>query len=211
MVWLSTISSAIPALGAAFNLFGHKGKSPASAANKYLSQIPGQAHQAYDPYVQAGQGAMTQQQEQIKNLFGGQTQNMLGESFKESPGYQYALKQALEAGNNAAAAGGMLGTPAHEQQNMEIGQGLASKDFNDYMNRQQDLYKTGFSGNQDINHMGLDANKQIMDLISQVLAQQGSNAYNTQAGKNAGQGDSIKALMQALSQMLGGGQQQQQY
>ena len=92
MDWYKTISSAIPALGAGFNLFGHKGKSPASAANKYLSQIPGQAHQAYDPYVQAGQGAMTQQQEQIKNLFGGQTQNMLGESFKESPGYQYATK-----------------------------------------------------------------------------------------------------------------------
>jgi len=38
----------------------------------------------------------------------------LGQGYKESPGYQFKLKQAMMAGDNAAAAGGMAGTPQHQ-------------------------------------------------------------------------------------------------
>ncbi len=185
------------AAGGFASLFGKGQKNPADAANKYISQIPGQTQQYYQPYMEAGKGAMGELQNQYKDLLGGNVQNRLGESYKQSPGYQFALEQALSAGNNAAAMGGQLGIPAHEQRNMATAQGLASQDYDKYLQNQMGLYGAGLQGNQQFNQQGFEANKSYADQIAQALAQQGNYAFAGQTGQN-------QARQQGLSDILGG-------
>ncbi len=46
------------AAGGIAGLFGVGGKNPANAASKYLDQIPGAIKPYYDPYINAGKGAL---------------------------------------------------------------------------------------------------------------------------------------------------------
>ncbi len=166
-------------------LFGlGKGKNPADAANKRLDEIPGKTKGYYDPYMQAGQGALGSLQNQYADLLGGNTQSKLGESYKQSPGYQRALQEALGGGNNAAAAGGMLGTPAHQEQNMNLASDIASKDYNNYLQNQIGLYGQGLQGQQGLNQMGYNANTGYADMLANLAQQQGQYDYAGQAGKN---------------------------
>ena len=183
--------------GGLASVFGKGQKNPADVANKYISQIPGQTQQYYQPYMEAGKGAMGGLQNQYKDLLGGNVQNKLGENYKQSPGYQFALQQALQGGSNAAAAGGQLGMPAHEQQNMATAQGLASQDYGNYIQNQMGLYGMGLQGNQGLNQMGYNANTDYANNIANALNQQGAYAFMGQQGKN-------QARQQGLSDILGG-------
>ncbi len=188
---------AAQAAGGFAGLFGKGQKNPADVANQYISQIPGQTQQYYQPYMEAGKGAMSELQNQFKNLLGGNVQNQLGESYQQSPGYKFALEQALQAGNNAAAAGGQLGIPAHEQQNMAIAQGLADQDYSKYLQNQMGLYGLGLQGNEGLNQMGYNANTDYATNIANALAQQGAYAFMGQQGKN-------QAKQQSLGDIFGG-------
>jgi hypothetical protein len=167
-----------------FGMFG-KQKNPADAANKYINQIPGATEPYYSPYINAGKGAMGDLQNQYKDLIGGNVQNQLGANYKESPGYQFKLQQAMGAGNRAAAAGGMSGTPAHEQMSMETANGLASQDYNDYIKNQMGLYGLGTGIGQDIFGKGYGASGDMASTLGNSLSQQAGYGYAGQAGKNA--------------------------
>lgn len=176
------------AAGGLFGMFGKKNKNPADAANGYLDQIPGQVNPYYQPYMDAGKGALNTLQGQYGNLLNntGDVYNKLAGGYKESPGYQFALKQALGAGQNSSAAGGMLGTPADQQQQMGIAQDLSSKDFGNYMQNQMGLYGAGLSGMGNINQMGFDASTGYGNMLGSILGQKAQNAFSGQAGMNQG-------------------------
>lgn len=202
--WIMKMMGGAGAVGGGlWNQF-HPGKNPADTANEYIDQIPGQTKPYYSPYMDAGKGALEDLQNQNKGLLGGTTQNDLGASYKESPGYKFALEQALQGSNNAYAAGGQLGLPQHMQSNMEQAQGIAAKDYNDYMNRQTDLYKTGYGGTQDINKQGFDANKSYADQMAQALAQKGAYGFMGQQGKNSENAKNNSSIWSGLG-MIGGG------
>lgn len=188
---------AAQAAGGFAGLFGKGQKNPADAANQYISKIPGQTQQYYQPYMEAGKGSMSELQNQYKNLLSGDVQNKLGESYQQSPGYKFALEEALQSANNAAAAGGMLGIPAHEQQNMAIAKALASQDYDKYLQNQMGLYEMGIQGNQGLNQMGYNANTDYATNIANALAQQAAYAFMGQQGKN-------QAKQQSLGDIFGG-------
>ncbi len=167
-------------------LFGGN-SNPADKANRRLDQIPGQAGQYYDPYIGAGQGALGSLQGQYPGLLNnpGGKMNDIGQSYKQSPGFQFALEQALGAGNRSAAAGGMAGSPMNQQMNMQTATDMASKDYNDWMKNALGLYGAGLSGEQGMSQMGFEAGKSKSDLIAQQLAQQAAYDYQGQAAKNA--------------------------
>lgn len=181
--------SALPGIGSAIGgiagLF-HKQKNPADAANKYLDKIPGAMQPYYQPYMQAGKGALGNLQNMYGELTGnpGELFSRLGAGYQASPGYQFALKQALAAGGNAAAAGGMLGTPQHRDNNMETAQGLASKDFENYINHVLGLYGQGREGLEELNKLGYGANTGYGNVLGSVLGQQAQNAFTGQTGLN---------------------------
>lgn len=181
----------------------HPGKNPSTDTINTLNGIPGKVQPFYQPYQESGKTALNDLQTQNKGLLGGTTQNDLGAGYKESPGYKYALQQALQEGNNAQAAGGMLGTPQHQEQNMDVASGLASRDYNNYMDRQTNLYNTGYNGTSHLNDQGYDANKGMADTVGNVENLKGGYQYAGQAGKNKEHADLLNQIFSGLG-MIGG-------
>lgn len=172
------------------------GKNPSEAAQGYLSQIPGAVNPYYQPYINAGQQAMGQTQGIYNQMSQnpGDYYNQIASGYKESPGYQFKLQQGLNAGNNAAAAGGMSGSPAHQQQNIGIAEGYANQDFNDYLQHVLGINTAGLQGQENALGRGMTASTGYGDILGQLLGSQGQYAYAGQAGKNQQQGNNLSNL-----------------
>lgn len=171
-------------LGGLAGLFGFgKGKNPADVANQTLQQIPGQTQQYYQPYMDAGNQSMSQ----LMQMLGQNptdTYNKLGEGYKQSPGYKFQLEQALASGNSANAAGGMLGSPQHVQQNEELAQNVAAKDYDEYMKNVLGLNSQNMQGLSGLAGLGANAANQYGSGIASNLGQQAQYGYAGQAGQN---------------------------
>lgn len=161
----------------------------------YLAQMEPMLHQYYDPYINNGQQAMGTLNEQYAMLLNDPAamQAMLGSGYEQSPGYQYQYDTAMNAGNQAAAAGGMLGTPAHDTQMMGTAQGLASQDYWKYYGNNQNLYNQGLSGTQDMFNTGYNASNQMAGGMGSMYGNQANLAYANNQSQN-----------QMLSSLLGG-------
>lgn len=172
-------------------LFGG-GKNPADAANKYIGQIPGQTSPYLNPWFQAGQQAIPGLQEQYAGLMGdpGGMLNKIGEHYQQSPGLHFAIQQALQGAGHAAAAGGMAGSPQHEQQNEQLANDLAAQDYYKWLGGATGLYGQGLAGQQGLSQQGQQAGQSMADIISQALAQQANLAYAGQQAKNQQQSGS---------------------
>lgn len=175
------------------NLFkgGMGGKNPADAAMPYLNQIPGQTNQYYQPFFDAGKGALNPLQDEYTKLLSdpGGWMNKIGEGYQQSPGFKSAMEQAMQAGGHAAAAGGMAGTPQHSFQDMKMATDLSNQDYNNYMQNALGLYGQGLTGEQGMAGMGQQAGQSMADMIAQTLAQQGNLAFQGQAQQNKNKGD----------------------
>lgn len=90
--------------------------------------------QDQQPWLQAGQNALTQMQALNSGDFS---------SFKESPDYQFAFNQGLQGLDRSAAARGSLFSGGHSADLMQFGQGLASQNYSNFYNRLAGLSGTG--------------------------------------------------------------------
>lgn len=182
--------------------------NPADAATGYLSQIPGDVSPYYDPYISAGGQAMGALGTQYGQLLSdpGAFINQVGSSFKQSPGYQFQVDQATSAENQAAAAGGMVGSPQEQQQLGEITNQLANKDYYNYLGNALNEYGLGLSGTQDINKMGYGASTQMAQDVMDALSSSASAAYSGQAYEDQQKQQSntqSQALMGSLMKIAG--------
>ena len=119
------------------NMFGGGGSIPnMGQSNNYLSQIQPSIDRYLQPYIGAGQNAMGTLQEQYGNLINDPSamMNKFGSGYQQSPGYQYNVDQATKGANNAAAAGGFIGSPQQQEYMAKQIGGLASQDYNQYLN-----------------------------------------------------------------------------
>ena len=171
------------------NLFG--GKNPADSAMPYLNQIPGQTQQYQQPWMQAGKDQLPGLQDQYSQLMNdpGGKMNKIGEGFKESPGFKFAMQQALQGGNHAAAAGGMAGSPQHEQQNMQMATDLGNQEYGNWMENALGMYGQGLQGSQGMANQGQEAGQSMADMIAQTLAQQANLSFNGQQQQNQNKSD----------------------
>lgn len=182
------------------------GKNPANAAMPYYGAIPGRTQPYQEPWFNAGKNMLPQLTGEYGNLMsdpGGRI-NKIGESYKESPGYRFAMQQALQGAGHAAAAGGMAGSPEHEQRNMQLSNDIASQDYNKWMSNALGEYNQGLSGGQNISGQGQQSGKEIADMIAHALAQQGILSYQGQSQSNQNRSDLIHSIAQALGSILGG-------
>jgi hypothetical protein len=191
--------------GGLYNLFGG-GPGISKEANKYLNQIPGAMQPYYQPYMGAGQNALGQLMGQYGQLTGstGDVYNRLAGGYQQSPGFQSALKQALGAAGNQAAAGGMTGTPQAQLQSADVAGTLSQKDFGDYMGRMMGLYNTGLQGMSGINQMGYDASTGYGNMLGSILGQQGQYAAMEKAMRNQQRGQGMGQLFGGLGTLAAG-------
>lgn len=200
--------------------------SPYDAAAEHYNKIPGTISPYFNPYIQAGHGAMDQLQGQYGNLMGNRAplqgqynqlmndpngvMNRIGGGFQQSPGFNFQMKQAMNAANNAAAAGGMVGSPQHQQQSAEMASGIANQDYYNYLNHALGLYGSGLSGSQGMygaglqglqgmNQIGYNASDQLAGGLASSLMNQGNLAYSGQAAQNQAQGQQMGDIFGGLA------------
>jgi hypothetical protein len=188
-----------------YNMFG--ASNPSDAASGYLNQIPGTISPYYNPYIQAGQGALGSLQGQYGNLLNdpGALMSHLAGGYKQSPGYQWNLNQAEGSANNAAAAGGMAGSPQHQQIAGTIASGLASQDYNNYLQNVLGLYGRGLQGQEGLNQMGYGASDSLARQLSDALQSQSKLGYAGSINQNQQQGGGMGSLLSGLGGLFMGG------
>lgn len=199
----SGMGAAFGGIGAGLGqMFMGGGDNPSDAANKYYNRIPGMLEKYMNPYIEAGQQAipgLESQYGQLMNDPGGRL-NQMGSSYQQSPGFKFALQQALQGAGHAAAAGGMAGSPQHEQQNMQIATNLANQDYNNWIKNAMGMYGQGLEGEQGLYNRGAQTGVGLGEDIGSVFANQGGLAAAGQAGQNS-------ANSQMWGNLLGGAAQ----
>lgn len=168
-------------------LLGQSGqKSPYDVAYNELGKIPGQVEQYMSPYMDAGKNALPTLQNQYSNLLNnpGGAINQIGQAYQQSPGLDFQMKQALAAQQNAAAAGGMAGSPQHELQSMTIANNLANQDFNTWLSNALGMYSKGLGGEEDLYKTGYGASKDFSDTVGNTAMSQALMKMMEQKDKN---------------------------
>ena len=133
----------------------HGGKNPADAAMPYLEQIPGKTEGYLGSYSDTGkqsnqllqdalQGLLTDPQGFLNDIMGG---------YQPSSGYEAKKKELLGQASNTAAAGGFTGTDSDVRNQLGITDELMSKDMQDYLNNVLGIFKTGMTGESDLQSM----------------------------------------------------------
>lgn len=187
-------------------LFGTNGgmPNPSDAAKGYLDNIPGTIKPYYDPYIDAGKQSLSQLMGQYSGLINDPTSimNKMGSTYKQSPGYQFNMNQGMNAINNAESAGGMLGTPSHQQYAGQMASNLASQDYNTYLHNAMGMYGQGLSGMNDINHMGYQASNDLAGALASNMQNQAGLAFQGQANQNQQQSDQAGNLFKIGGSIL---------
>lgn len=154
-------------VGTAIGGFGTSmfGSDPYEEAMKYMDDYYAQLGQHYDPYIQHGMSFYPELQRQYMQMMTspGSVQQSLGSSYQASPGYQYQMDQAMNAGNMAAAAGGMTGSPAHQKQMMNTAANIANQDYYNYLGNQLGIMNQGIAGAQGMYNTGYGATTNKMN------------------------------------------------
>lgn len=184
---LGSLGGAGTALGGLAGLFGNKNKNnPANDAMKYLNQIPGQTGQYFQPWINKGNVAS----DKLSNQYNKMTTNpgdlyaSLGKGYQQSPGYQFKLNQALDAGANASARGGMLGTPQDQQYAQQTAHDISNQDYEDYMNHILGIYGSGQQGLQGQQTIGANMSQDYGNSLANLLGQQAQYAFMGKQGQN---------------------------
>lgn len=206
-------------------LFGG-GSNPYDKASQYYNQIPETLRPYFEPYINQGMNTGNQLNQQYGQLTGnlpalqstydqlihdpGSVMSRIGQGYQQSPGFQWQLNQGMNAANNAAAAGGMAGSPQHQQKAAQMAEGLANQDYWNYMNKglglydtglgsKQGLYNTGVQGMQNVYNTGYNAADSLAGGLAANLMNQGNLAFAGQAAQNQNQGASWGNIFSGLA------------
>lgn len=204
--------------------------NPYDKASKFYDQIPDTIKKYFEPYMQQGQRAGGQLEGQYGQLTGlggnlmnqygslmnnpSDIMNKIGGGYQQSPGYKFQLDQAMNAANNAAAAGGMAGSPQHQQQASTMASGLANQDYWNYLNHglnmygaglqgQQGLYGAGLEGLGNMYNRGFQGSSELGNSLANSLATQGNLSYAGQASQNKSRGDLFGNLIGGAASIFG--------
>ena len=179
------------------NLFARE--DPSKEANKYLSQIPAVGRQSYNPFIQGGQeaGGILKNEYQ-KQLNPTAFIDEIMKHYQTSQGAQY-LQDKLGRGIGAtAAAGGIAGTPEHQQEYGEL-----ANNMQQYLMNALGVHGAGITGEENFYNKGYDASKELADLLGGTLSSQGTLGYMGAQQKNTDRNALLNALVKALSQGSG--------
>jgi hypothetical protein len=171
-------------------------KNPADAAMPELNKIPNYLNSAYQPYIDAGNKSLGNLQSQYGNMVSnpGDILNNIGSGFQKSPGFDFALQQALQASNNAQAAGGMAGSPQHEQLNMGIATNLGNQEYNDWISKALGIYGQGTQGEQELSNQGYNASNELVQSLVNSMLQKAGLQYQGQNAENQHEGGALGAF-----------------
>lgn len=123
---------------------------------QFQEQVYGDQKQNEAPFVQAGQTSIQELMKQLQNGTFGPNSIAAPASFKaptladaqQTPGYQFQLKQGLQAIDQGAAARGGLNSGATQQSEQQYGSNLADTTYGNIFNQALSTYNAGLSDYQ---------------------------------------------------------------
>lgn len=196
-------SLSMGAAGAGIGSLFSNYKNPADQAFPFMQKAEQTLPQYYNPYIQAGQraqpgleqayGDMMNPNELIKRIGGG---------YQESPGYQFSRDQAMRSMNNAQAAGGMLGSPQHEQEAGTLATNLANQDFYNYLQQALGQFNQGVQGKQGLYNTGAQASMGLGDNLASLFGNEGMLRYEGQNTENQHEGGQMGGMFGGLMSLL---------
>src|SRR6185312_1426877 len=119
-------------------------ESAANQASQTQMSMYDRLQQNEQPYMQAGQGALSQLQS-LYGLPGGKGMNgqQIGNLLTSLPGYQFQMQQGTQAIDRSEAAKGLLNSGATGKALTQYGQGLGSSYFGQYVGGLQSMSNQG--------------------------------------------------------------------
>lgn len=130
------------------------------------------------------------------------------ESFRASPGYQYALQQGLQGVQRGEAAHGLRGSGAEQRALLRESQGLASQDYGQYQQRLAGLAGMGAGAAQQGAQAAYGAGRGLASVVGQFAPQEA--ALWERGGQASAEAEMAAARVQQAedaqqSQMIGQG------
>lgn len=171
----------------------------AKQAQQHLQQVGNMGREYYDPYIQQGQQAW----KGLEPIYGQMSQNpndflsSIFSNYQQSPGFQRQQQNALQAGNNSAAAGGFAGTNQHRSDQMDLAQALQGQDMQQFLQNILGIQGSGMSGLENANTRGFEGARSLTDLLANVGGSRASLSYQNGANNRNNQ-------MFGMSQIGGG-------
>lgn len=185
------------------NIFGGGQAQGYRDQMNYLNQIP-QQWNSLDPFIQAGQNQLPGFTNLLSQLQNGSYVNNAMKNFYQSPLYQNQMNAALAGANQAAAAGGQLGTPASQQAAEQAAGAIASQNQNAYLQNVMQGAGMGLSGGENIIGLGSQDALQKANAMSDLLQAQGDTAYNEDRANATGMDNALAFGLNGLATAFGG-------
>lgn len=179
-------------------------KNPSKGVDPYFNEAKQTGKNYLNPYINRGQQAGNQ----LPGIYEGMLNpndliGKIGAGYQKSPGYDWQLNQGENAISNAASAGGMIGTPQHQQQAGQLAGNLANQDFWNYLKEALGLYGGGVKGLEGLNTQGFQGSEDLVSLLSSILGTQGAYKYAGNAAMNAGEAKRGENIFGGLGNLIG--------
>lgn len=164
-----------------------------------LNQQYGYGQQVLQPWETQGLNAFGQYGQAINGMSNPvQFYNNIMNQYQMSPAAQLQMQQGTQAMNNAAAAGGMLGSGAAQKGMINYANQVTNSDMQNYFNNQMGIQGQYLGGLQNQYGTGFDAagqlNNNYMNL-GNALAQQYGNLGMAQYGANTSSYSGFDSLL----------------
>lgn len=173
-------------------------KSVGKAANPYLDQIESQSMERMNPYT-----SLSSLGKPLQDRYGQMSQNPVGSiqdirsQYEQSPGHKRAMYDAMMAADNAAASGGMVGTPMHQEQKMETAAGINDQYERQWVRDAMGQQRYGLEGQQGLFNQGMGANEYLNDNLGSSQYTRANLSMRDRQNNNNRRNGIIKFLMQA--------------
>jgi len=200
--WAALAGNMAPGAASLFGgLFGGRGGQ--NNAGGMLDEIPGMVSPYFNPYIERGNQIGGTLQDQLNQLMKnpGALEAMMGKGYQKSPGYDFNLGEAQKAGAQASAAGGMAGSPAHQQFAAQTASNFANNDYNNYMGRVIGLYGQCLGGAQGMYGTGAQMGSQL----AQLLAMNQMNKASLENQRAQQEQQRKGSIWGGLGSLIGGG------
>ena len=165
-------------------MFGKSGDPYKDYMKQYQDWV-NKAQNVQNPFVNAGTGAIGDYQKWLSGMQDPSKfiNNMMGQ-YQESPWAKYQQNQAMHAGQNAASAGGLIGSTPYMQQAQQSAHDISGQDMGNWMQNVLGINNQYGQGQNNLINYGSNAANALTNLYGQSARDMGEAAYGKRLGKN---------------------------
>lgn len=173
---------------------------PSKGAMPYLDKIPGVGKQYYNPFIDRGARAGNTLEDQYGKMMDPTSfMDEIMKHYNMSEGAQYEQDKLGKGMAGTAAAGGVAGTPQHQQEFGEMAHKIMSGDMQQYLKNALGIQDRGLKGEENFFDKGFDASGSLADLIGGTYGSQAGLKFQGQQQQNMNRQGLMKALGKLLS------------